>query len=143
MIGCESDDNNNDFEAVDRDDLAGFSFDFPDPRAFGVTGQTLTLAVNQFGVNGEDDLASFTITTPTGTATGLIDVDEEGDVLDNDFIDDLDAEPECDLRVDTSTITEIPVGTVLRFGPCEVNDQTGELLVEDEDTGAVSISQAP
>jgi hypothetical protein len=85
MFGCENDDNGDDaFTGVDRSDVAGQSFVFPNASAFGIPGQQLTLAVGAFGAGGEEDLAPFTITTttPAGTATGLIDVDPEGGPFD-------------------------------------------------------------
>ena len=140
IMACSDDNDDDDFEAIARGDLAGFAFTFPDPRAFGVANQQLILEVGEFGVGGfQEDRAPFTITTAAGVATGFMEVDEEGDILDEDFIEDIDVVSECDLRVEISTVPELPAGTTVRFGPCEIDDNTGELRVENEE-GIVSVS---
>lgn len=133
LTACDDDGDDPELDPVERADLEGQTFVFPDPRAFGVQGRQLTLTIGTFSVEGldQDDLAAITIASGSGTATGLMDVDEEGDVS------------ECDIRIDVSTIAELPTGTVLRFGPCETNDRTGELFVVNEQTGIPSTSLAP
>lgn len=140
MSGCNSDDENN----VRVRDLANRSFTFTDARAFNLPAQRLTLAFGTFGLNSNPRLAPVTLTAATaagvatGTATGQFFAETQGNVFSGGI--DLSPNSTCDLTINTSTITALPAGTRIHFDPCSIDDATGALRLENDDTNAVSVS---
>ena len=134
ILGCDGDD---DFESARADELENKTFVFPDGLAFDFPDQRGTLEVRALRERLNSRIASFTLTTPAGTARGEIAVDED------DFISgglDLSPESECEITIVTTNIPQYTVGHILQFRPCDVDNDTGALrLVNDADEESISL----
>ncbi|MGE3541253.1 MAG: hypothetical protein AB7N91_27945 [Candidatus Tectimicrobiota bacterium] len=141
LLGCSDDD---DFDNANRRDLENRSFSFTDGRALDLPGQQVTLTFGAFGIGGQPRAGTATLTTasvPGGMASGSFFVETEGNVF-NEGIN-LSPDSTCFMEITSSTLQAVPVGKQLRFDPCDVDDVTGALRLENDDTEAVSVSTVP
>jgi hypothetical protein len=119
-LGCDSgdEDDEGDFRDVEAGDLDGFAIVFPDGEAFDpdLRGDRVTLRV--VGTNN-DGVGTFTLTSGGNVAGGDITINS------------------CTLEVDASDFpaTAGPqVGDTIPLDPCEINEDTSEVCVTNEDT---------
>jgi hypothetical protein len=136
MVGCSSDDDDDDFADnfvnANTDDLENRTFVFPNgadgdlAAAIGLpAGQPFTIAIGDFG---GDNTAPFTLRSAGLTATGNITVASCGfDFVNSEFPDEQGPQE----------------GDGFTADPCEVEQDTGALRLEDPDTGDSAVSNAP
>jgi DNA-binding beta-propeller fold protein YncE len=115
-------------------DLENQTFTFADGAAFGLTGETTTLAFRDFNTDGDGDpnTGPFTLDAAAGTATGTVTIGSCNLAFDNDTN-----------TFDADTFPQLQPGETLRLDPCEVNTEDGILQVENASTAATSTSNAP
>lgn len=128
LVGCPDDNSGGDFEDASRGDLENRTFVFNDGSAFGINEQ-VTLRVGRF----TDNAAPFRLET-NPEATGTLNFDD--DVLERSG---------CLFGIATSTFEgegEPQEGDLITMRPCEIGED-GQLRLENDDTGLVSISNVP
>jgi hypothetical protein len=132
LLGCSSD--GNDRRAARATDLENQVFTFADGTAFGLAGQTTTLAFRDFDTDGDGNpnTGPFTLTSAANTATGTVTLGS----CDLGFNDVLNT-------FDPATLPQLQPGQTLRLDPCAVDTDDGHLQVQNVATGAVSISDPP
>jgi hypothetical protein len=140
LLGCSDD---NGFDNAQRHDLENRTFVFNDGRALDLPDQQVTLAFGAFGLGSQPRSGTVVITraNASGSATCFFFVETEGNVFDGGI--DLSPDSTCNMEVRASTLPGVPLGKTIHFDPCDIDDTTGALRLENDATDQVSISNVP
>jgi hypothetical protein len=130
-LGCSDDDD--DFEAgVDIAEIENKTFNFADGRAFGLTGQQVTLEIGTFGSPGLDsDEAPFTLTSGGLVSQGALNLNRGTPVIeDNPFLGNDFAQCNFENQTSSFTVPGLRQTEVLETN-CDMSDDRTQFRIEN------------